>query len=68
MGASARITLLLLSWALAGCATAPSPQLLDARALCKQQGPRLCPGGAQSAARGARPGTRYPPATTGIAF
>jgi hypothetical protein len=40
MGATTRTTLLLLSAALAGCATAsgPSPQWFDARALCQQLG------------------------------
>ena len=39
MGTTTRTTLLLLSAALAGCASAgPSPQWLDARALCQQQG------------------------------
>ena len=40
MGATTRTTLLLLSALLAGCAgaTGPSPQWLDARALCQQQG------------------------------
>jgi hypothetical protein len=37
MGASAWINLLLLSTAVSGCATAPTPQWLDARALCRQQ-------------------------------
>jgi hypothetical protein len=37
MGASAWINLLLLSAALSGCATAPTPQWLDAHALCRQQ-------------------------------
>jgi hypothetical protein len=35
--ATARTVVLLLSAALAGCATAPTPQWLDARALCRQQ-------------------------------
>jgi hypothetical protein len=38
MGASAWINLLLLSAALSGCATAPTPQWLDARALCRSSG------------------------------
>jgi hypothetical protein len=39
MGATTRITLLLLPALLADCAaTGPSPQWLDARALCQQQG------------------------------
>ena len=37
MGASARINFLLLSAALAGCASGPSSQWLDARAGCRQQ-------------------------------
>jgi hypothetical protein len=35
--ATARTVVLLLSVALAGCATGPSPQCLDARAGCRQQ-------------------------------
>ncbi len=40
MGTTTRTALLLLSAALAGCASAtgPSPQLLDARAICQQLG------------------------------
>jgi hypothetical protein len=40
MGATTRTTLLLLTALLAGCASAsgPSPQWLDARKLCQQQG------------------------------
>jgi hypothetical protein len=39
MGTTTRTTLLLLSALLVGnCATGPSPQWLDARALCQQQG------------------------------
>jgi hypothetical protein len=37
MRASERINFLLLSAALGGCATAPTPQWLDARAGCRQQ-------------------------------
>src|ERR1700675_970580 len=46
MGATKRTTLLLLTALLAGCASAsgPSPQWLDARALCQQQSnPRAGP-------------------------
>ena len=38
MRAFTQTNLLLLSALLAGCATGPSPQWLDARALCQQQG------------------------------
>ena len=34
MGTTMRITFLLLSVLMAACATGPSPQWLDARALC----------------------------------
>jgi hypothetical protein len=36
MGTAAQIVLLVLSGALASCATRPPPQSLDARALCHQ--------------------------------
>ena len=38
MRAFTQTNLLLLSALLAGCATGPSPQWLDAQALCQQQG------------------------------
>ena len=38
MRAFTRTNLLVLSALLASCATGPSPQWLDARALCQQQG------------------------------
>jgi hypothetical protein len=36
MAANIRITLLLMTGALASCASGPTAQLLDARALCQQ--------------------------------
>jgi len=54
-GAGARITLLLLSWALAGCAK-QRRRNCSMRGRSAQQG-RPCPRGAQSAARGTGPTT-----------